>query len=176
MPATIPSMANGLIHECPPGCRGCFENQQELLQTLEGRDVLHDRYARAINTPQALGSVRACTRVRNGNILALGENIGNSTIGAVADGNFLTDDTFEVAIYKTPAAQNIRGVATTALDRLSEKVAKAARGTRQDRLTLVAQIDRNNLPSIHFFRQRGFSLEDPDAYSGYYTYTKKVDL
>lgn len=166
------------LHTCPPNCKGCITTQLELLTTPEGSKVLQYRYGQAISTPQTPRDVRACARVRRGEILPIGENTAGSRIGAIAEGAFLDKTSFEVAIYKVPDASDIKGVAAVALERLSDKAAHIARISGVNQLTLVAEIEKDNGQSVHFFQKRGYVAEDPLGFvqTGFHELHKTIDL
>jgi hypothetical protein len=166
------------LHKCLPNCQGCLTTQKELLKTPEGSEVLQFRYGQAISTPQTPREVRACARVRNGDILPIGENSAESIIGAIAEGAFLNESTLEVAIYKVPEARDIKGVATVALERLSDKAAHIARISGENQLTLVAEIAKDNEKSVQFFRKRGYVTEDPLGFlqTGFHELSRSIDL
>lgn len=166
------------LHACPPNCEGCITTQNELLKSLEGSKVLQFRYGHAVSAPQTPREVRACARVINGDILPIGEKPAESKIGAIAEGTFLNRTTLEVAIYEVPEVRDIKGVASVALERLSDKAAQIARMSGANELTLVAEIEKDNGQSVHFFQKRGYVAEDPLGFlqTGFHELSKSIDL
>ena len=166
------------LHICPPGCEDCITTQDQLLTTSEGLKVLQLRYGHSVSASQTPREVRACARVINGNVLPIGENPDESKIGAIAEGTFLNMTTLEVAIYEVPEVRDIKGVAAVALERLSDKAAQIARMSGVNTLTLVAEIEKDNGQSVHFFQRRGYVAKDPLGFiqTGFHELCRSIDL
>lgn len=146
----------GHPHECPPGCQGCNDCIEQLMQTPKGIIALNARFGELTHDASSMGPIRTCVTDSRGMPIAICD-------AAIQDGRA------EIGIIRDPDNAFI-GAADQAFNLMTRKL--QALGVNE----VYGFVDEENTPSQNFLARNWFypDIDDLDGRRNYATWRRKL--